>query len=96
MHAIIRSYSDPNLADILVSHRDEVEEVIRAVPGVRSYTLMRTPDGCAAVVVGDDEGAIRGSTEAAAQVLREKAPSAAAPTVVTGEVIVQLGAGVTA
>ena len=35
MHATMRIYSDPNLADILASNRDEVEEVIRGVQGVR-------------------------------------------------------------
>jgi hypothetical protein len=95
MHATMRIYSDPNLADILASNRDEVEEVIRGVQGVRSYTLMRTQDGCAALVVGEDEKATRATTEAAAQFLRKKAPSTAPPTLLNGEVIVQLGAGVT-
>ena len=94
MHATIRTYSDPNLADILASNKDEVEEVIRGVPGVRSYTLMRTQEGCAALVVGDDEKATRATTDAAAEFLRRKAPSTSPPSLLSGEVIVQLGAGV--
>ncbi|HYW29345.1 MAG TPA: hypothetical protein VE824_06030 [Gaiellales bacterium] len=95
MHATIRSYTDPNLADLLASNRDEVEEVIRGIPGVRSYTLMRTQDGCAAITVGDDEKATRATTDAAAEYLRRKSPSTPPPALLNGDVIVQLGAGIT-
>ena len=96
MHATIRTYSDPGLADLLTSHKDEVEEVIGAVPGIQSYTLMRTPDGVASITVGDDEAATEASRSAAADFLRQKAPNSAPPAITEGTVIVQLGAGVRA
>ena len=96
MHATIRTYSDPELADLLTSRSDEVEEVIRGVPGVRSYTLMRTPEGIAAITVGDDEAATEASRAAAADFLRREAPNAPPPAITEGAVIVQIDAGVRA
>ena len=96
MHATIRTYSDPGLADLLTSHKDEVEEVIGAVPGIQSYTLMRTADGVSALTVGDDEAATEASRSAAADFLRRNAPNAPPPAITEGTVIVQLGAGVRA
>ena len=96
MHATIRTYSDPEMADLLASNKDEVEEVIRAVPGVRSYTLMRTEDGAASITVGENETATQASRAAAAEFLRRKAPNAAPPAVIEGSVIIQLDAGVRA
>jgi hypothetical protein len=96
MHATIRTYSDPELADLLTSRKDEVEELIGAVPGIHSYTLLRTPEGVAAVAVGDDEAATEASRAAAADFLRREAPNSPPPVITGGTVIVQLGAGVRA
>jgi len=54
MHTVIRSYTDPDLADMLASNRDEVEALIAGVPGVHSYFLIRTPEGCTSITVGED------------------------------------------
>jgi hypothetical protein len=96
MHAIIRSYSDPGLADMLANNKDEVEALIAAVPGVHSYFLVRTPEGCASVTVGEDETATSASTKAAADYLRDKGATAAPPTVVRGDVLAHVGAAVRA
>ena len=96
MHAIIRSYTDPDLADLLARHRDGVEELISSVPGVQNYVLIRTPDGCISVTVGDDEAATSASSTAAAGFLRDKGATAPPPTITTGEVIAHVGAGITA
>lgn len=93
MNAIIRSYTDPDLADMLASNRDEVEALIAAVPGVHSYVMLRTPEGCTSITVGD-EGAMTASSETAAEYLRNKGAKASPPTVTSGEVIAQVGAGV--
>jgi len=90
MHTIIRSYADPELADLLASNRDEVETLISGVPGVHSYVLLRTADGCASVTIGD-ESAMQASSETAAEYLRSKGATASPPTVTTGEVIAQVG-----
>jgi hypothetical protein len=96
MHVTIRSYDDPQLADMLVSNRDEVEALTSGVPGVQNYYLVRTVDGCTTITVGDEEGSTSASTEAAAGFLREKGASAAPPTIVSGEVLISFGTGVTA
>jgi hypothetical protein len=96
MHATIRSYTDPGLADMLASNKDEVEALIGAVPGVQSYFLVRTSDGCTSVTVGDDDTATTASSKAAADFLRSKGASATAPTVVSGEVLATVGTRVTA
>ena len=96
MHAIIRSYTDPDLADLLATNRAGVEELISGVPGVQNYVLIRTPDGCVSVTVGDDEAATSASSAAAAGFLRDKGATAPPPTITTGEVIAHVGAGVTA
>jgi hypothetical protein len=66
------------------------------VPGVHSYALIRTPDGCVSVTVGDDEAATSASSKAAAGFLREKGSAASPATITGGEVLAQVGAGVTA
>lgn len=96
MHATIRSYTDPDLADLLASNKDEVEALISGVPGIHSYYLVRTPEGCTSVTVGDDEAATAETTKIAAGYLRDKGASAAPPAIASGEVLAHLGAGVTA
>ena len=96
MYATIRSYTDPDLADMLASNKDEIEALLAAVPGVHSYYLLRTPEGCTSVTVGEDETATAASSKTAADYLRNKGTAAAPPTVSSGEVLAHLGAGVTA
>jgi hypothetical protein len=96
MRATIRSYTDPDLADMLASNKGEVEALLAAVPGVQSYFLIRTPEGCTSVTVGEDETATSASAKAAADYLHSKGAAAAPPTVASGEVLAHVGAGVTA
>ena len=58
MHGVIRSYSGPGakeLFDLIIERKDEVEELIRGVPGFVSYTLIQTGDGGATVTVCRDK-----------------------------------------
>ena len=96
MHAIIRSYTDPDLADMLARNKDEVEALLAGVPGVHSYFLMRTSDGCTSITVGEDETATSASSKTAADYLRSEGATAAPPTITSGEVLAHVGAGVTA
>jgi hypothetical protein len=96
MHVIMRSYSDPDLAEMLVSNRDEVEALITGVPGVQSYYLVRTAEGCTSITVGEDESSTAASTEAAAGFLRDKGASAPPPTIASGDVLIHFGSGITA
>ena len=96
MHTVIRSYADPDLADMLASNRDEVEALLAGVPGVHSYFLIRTPEGCTSITVGEDETATSASTKTAAEYLRSKGATAPSPSVISGEVLAHVGTGVTA
>jgi hypothetical protein len=96
MHAIIRTYTDPDLADMLASNRDEVEALLAGVPGVHNYVLMRTPEGCTSITIGEDEAATSASSKTAADYLRSKGATAAPPTITSGEVLAHVGTGVTA
>lgn len=58
MHGVIRSYSGPGakqLFDLIIERRDDVEELIRGVPGFVSYTLIQTGDGGATITVCRDK-----------------------------------------
>jgi len=96
MHAVIRSSTDPDVADMLASNKDEVEALIAGVSAVHSYFLIRAAEGCASVTVGEDETATSASSTTAADYLRGKGATAAPPTIASGEVLAQVGAGVTA
>lgn len=96
MHATIRSYTDPGLADMLASNKNEVEALMAGVPGVHSYLLVRTPEGCTSVTVGEDEDATSASSKTAADYLQSKGATAAPPTVASGEVLAGVGTGVAA
>ncbi len=39
MHATIRSYIDPGLADMLASNKDEVEVLMAGVPGSKATSF---------------------------------------------------------
>jgi hypothetical protein len=96
MYATIRSYTDPALADMLASNKDEIEAMLDAVPGVQSYVLIRTPEGCTSVTVGDDESATSASAKVAADFLRDHGATAAAPKIASGEVLAHVSAVVPA
>ncbi len=56
MYAVIRQYSGASqLSDELESRKDVVERVIRGVPGLVSYTLLRTDYGGISVTVCQDK-----------------------------------------
>ena len=39
MHATVRMYNQPELADELAEHADEIRDLMSAVDGVQSYFL---------------------------------------------------------
>jgi hypothetical protein len=47
MHATVRTYNQPELADELAEHADEIRELMTAVDGVQSYCLFRTETAAA-------------------------------------------------
>ena len=96
MHTVIRSYTDPDLADMLASNKDEVEALLAGVPGVHNYFLVRTPEGCTSITVGEDETATTVSSKTAADYLRSKGATAPPPSITSGEVLAHVGTGVPA
>ena len=91
MHAVVRRYSGQGasqLFDELARRLDEVEGVIRGVPGVVSYALVRSEDGGVSVTVCRDKAGADESIRAAAAWIRENvSTTAAAPAVTEGEVL---------
>jgi hypothetical protein len=95
MHAVVRSYSGQGaeqLFDFLEEKKAGVEKVIRGVPSLRSYTLMRTADGGVSVTVCDDKAGADASVEIVGAWIRANAGQigAAPAKVADGTAILQL------
>ena len=94
MHAVIRHYrGNAELFDELERRTDEVEQVIRGVPGFVSYCLVRTDDGGFSVSVHEDESGTKESIRVAADWVRQNLPqlTVSPPEVIEGGVILHLG-----
>jgi hypothetical protein len=90
MHAIVRHYKgNAQLMDELARQTDEIERLIREVPGFVSYCLVRTADG--GVSVFEDQAGTEESSRRAAEFIRQNAPQVAGspPEVNEGETILQ-------
>ena len=89
MHSVIRSYSGPGakeLFDLIIERHDDIEELIRGVPGFVSYTVIQTGDGCATVTVCKDKVGTDDSIKRARDWVAENGANlgAAPPTVTEG------------
>jgi hypothetical protein len=89
MYATIRIYNQPELADELAKHADEIRDLMTGIAGLQSYCLFRTETGCASVTVCENEAAIEASTEVAASWFRERAGEITEPEpqIARGQVI---------
>ena len=94
MHAVVRRYSGQGateLFEVLERRRDDVERIIRGVPGLVSYSLIRTNDGGISVTVCEDKAGTDESIRVAANWIRENtSTSASAPEVSEGSIIVRI------
>ena len=95
MHGVVRSYTGQGaseLFDLLEQRKSEVETVIRSVPGLVSYTLLRSGDGGVSVTVCQDQAGTDQSTQVAREWIQENASDidASPPAVSEGSVILQL------
>ncbi len=95
MHTVIRSYAGSGataLIDLLEERKPEVEELIRAVTGFVSYSLLRTADGCVSVTVCQDKTGTDESLQLAMNWIQENAShlDVHPPTVTEGSNILQL------
>ncbi len=92
MYAVVRNYSGASqIFDELESKKDDVERVIRSVPGLVSYTLFRTTDGGVSVTVCQDKAGTDESVRVAAEWIRNNITSPSNPPAISeGSTILQL------
>jgi len=95
MYAVVRTYSGAGasrLFDVLEQRKSDVEAVIREVPGLTSYTLLRSGDGGVSVTVCEDQAGAEQSMKVAREWIQKNAPDtgASAPAVTQGTVLVQI------
>jgi hypothetical protein len=72
MYATIRIYNQPELADELATHAEEIQSLMAGVDGLQSYVMFRTDAGCASISVCDSEQSAEATTDAAAAWFRER------------------------
>ena len=95
MQASIRQYAGKGareIFDLLEKNTADVQSRMEKVKGFVSYTLARSSGGGFAVTVCDDQAGLDESATIAKQWIAENGPNlgAAAPTVITGKVIIHL------
>ena len=65
MYTVIRQYrTAPQLIEELLKHREEIEQVIRGVPGFVGYYLVQSGEGGASITVCEDQAGTQESTRA--------------------------------
>ena len=95
MHAIVRNYSGQGakeLFDLLEQRKSEVETIIRSVPGLVSYTALRSGDGGVTVTVCQDKAGADESLRVAKEWIQQNASDigSSPPAVSEGSVVLQL------
>ena len=95
MYAIVRYYSGAGakqLFDVLERQKAEVEATLRKVPGLESYTLVRSADGGMSITVCKDKAGADESVKVAREWIKKNAADVPAypPAIMEGPVIVQI------
>ena len=95
MHAVVRTYSGAGakqLFDVLERQKAEVEATLRKVPGLVSYTLLRSGDGGMSVTVCKDKAGADESLKVAREWIQKNASNIHAnpPVVTEGSVILEI------
>jgi heme-degrading monooxygenase HmoA len=95
MHAMVRTYSGKGakeFADLMEERKADVEKVLRSVPGLVSYSAVRTKEGVFSVSVWKDKPAIEEVHKKAMEWIKENAghTKVKPPTVMEGSVLIQL------
>ena len=95
MHAVVRNYSGAGvkqLFDLLEQRKAEVEATLRKVPGLVSYTMLRSGDGGISVTVCKDKAGTDESLKIAREWIQKNASNihASPPAIMEGSVIVQI------
>jgi hypothetical protein len=95
MHAVVRRYMGASqLFDELERRSNDVEQLMRGVPGFVSYCLIRSGDGGCSVTVCQDRQGTEESTRVASDWIRQNLSGMAgsAPEVMEGNVILKADA----
>jgi hypothetical protein len=98
MHAMVRSYSGKGakgLVDLIEKRKTDVEELLRSVNGLVSYSMVRTKTGGFSVSVWQDKAGIDEVHKKAMEWIKENASTTKAskpskPEVREGTVFIQL------
>ena len=95
MHAVVRTYSgagSKQLFDLLTERKAEVEAVLRSVPGLVSYTMIRSGDGGVTVTVCQDKAGTDESLRVAREWIQKNAAATGAnpPAVSEGTVVLNI------
>ena len=95
MHAVVRTYSGTGvkqLFDLFEQRKAELEATLRKVPGLVSYTMLRSGDGGISVTVCKDKAGTDESLKIAREWIQKNASNihASPPAVQEGSVIVQI------
>ena len=93
MHAVVRNYSGggaKQLFDVLEEKKVDIEATLRKVPGLVTYTLLRSGDGGMSVTVCNDKAGADESLKIAREWIKKNASNIQTnpPTVSEGSVIV--------
>jgi len=94
MYAVVRRYANgAALADALVADRQEVEELLRGVPGFQHYYAVRSGDVVATITVCDDEAGTTESSRVARDWVQRNMPRGAVgtPEITEGETFLDFG-----
>ena len=95
MFAVVRTYTGAGaqkLFALLEERKRDVEAVIREVPGLKSYTLLRTAEGGVSLTVCQDQAGAEESVKVAREWIQKNAADTGAspPAVAQGTVILQI------
>jgi len=95
MYGVIRRYAHgADLADALVKHRQEVQDLIGGVPGFHHYSAIRSGDSVATITVCNAKAGTDESLRRAREWIQKNLPgsSVSTPEVTEGDVFIDFGA----
>jgi heme-degrading monooxygenase HmoA len=92
MYATLRQYKgmQANAIEELTRRHQDVESLLKKVPGFEMYHLLKTPDGMTSVTVCKDQAGTEESTRRVATWIKEQMPTflPTPPEVSAGEVFI--------
>lgn len=94
MYTVVRHYKDaPALIDELERHKADIDPVIREVPGLIAWYLVRAGNGGFTVTVCADQAGVKESTTVAADWIRHNVTGVTvSPEIIEGEAIAPVNA----